>query len=231
MFGLGKTKDGRRTRHRVERGQGRRAEAGGQGLSSVRRSPSSPCRPTASSTAPSSTAPRWPTPSAPVREQGLQDQGRRRVAVGQRGDRQEDQPAGDDRRGARANRSTGRRSSTSRSTSRTSISTTRFSTPARAPTAKGTMDVLLVAAKKEKIADYTGVIAQAGRMPVVVDVDAFALQNAYEVNYGVEPGRRGPAERRRQRHQHQHRAAASSRSSPATSRWAATPTPRRSRKS
>jgi type IV pilus assembly protein PilM len=53
---------------------------------------------------------------------------------------------------------------------------------------KGTMDVLLVAAKKEKIADYTGVIARAGRTPVVVDVDAFALQNAYEVNYGVEAG-------------------------------------------
>ena len=52
------------------------------------------------------------------------------------------------------------------------------------------MDVLLVAAKKEKIADYTGVIAQAGRVPVVVDVDAFALQNAYEVNYGLEPRRR-----------------------------------------
>jgi type IV pilus assembly protein PilM len=53
---------------------------------------------------------------------------------------------------------------------------------------KGTMDVLLVAAKKEKIADYTGVIAQAGRSAVVVDVDAFALQNAYEVNYGIESG-------------------------------------------
>ena len=52
----------------------------------------------------------------------------------------------------------------------------------------GTMDVLLVAAKKEKIADYTGVISQAGRQPVIVDVDAFALQNAYEVNYGLEPG-------------------------------------------
>jgi type IV pilus assembly protein PilM len=51
---------------------------------------------------------------------------------------------------------------------------------------KGTMDVLLVAAKKEKIADYTGVISQAGRSAVVVDVDAFALQNAYEVNYGIE---------------------------------------------
>ena len=56
------------------------------------------------------------------------------------------------------------------------------------PAGKGTMDVLLVAAKKEKIADYTGVIAQAGRAAVVVDVDAFALQNAYEANYGIEAG-------------------------------------------
>ncbi len=52
---------------------------------------------------------------------------------------------------------------------------------------KSTMEVLLVAAKNEKIADYTGVIGQAGRTAVVVDVDAFALQNAYEVNYGIEP--------------------------------------------
>lgn len=48
---------------------------------------------------------------------------------------------------------------------------------------RGAMEILLVAAKKDKIADYTGVIAQAGRTPVVVDVDAFALQNIYEVNY------------------------------------------------
>ena len=51
---------------------------------------------------------------------------------------------------------------------------------------KGTMDVLLVAAKNEKISDYTGVIGQAGRSAVVIDVDAFALQNAYEANYGAD---------------------------------------------
>ena len=51
----------------------------------------------------------------------------------------------------------------------------------------GTMDVLLVAVKKEKISDYTGVITQAGRVPVVLDVDAFALQNAFEINYGLDP--------------------------------------------
>src|SRR6187431_1122346 len=61
--------------------------------------------------------------------------------------------------------------------------------PGDAANGKATMDVLLVAAKKEKIADYTGVIAQAGRTAVVVDVDAFALQNAFEVNYGIEAGK------------------------------------------
>jgi type IV pilus assembly protein PilM len=59
--------------------------------------------------------------------------------------------------------------------------------PGTGADSKGTMDVLLVAAKKDKIADYTGVIAQAGRVPVVVDVDVFALQNAYETNYGLDP--------------------------------------------
>jgi type IV pilus assembly protein PilM len=52
---------------------------------------------------------------------------------------------------------------------------------------QGSMEVLLVAAKKDKIADYTNVISQAGRTPVVVDVDVFALQNAFEANYGFEP--------------------------------------------
>jgi type IV pilus assembly protein PilM len=60
--------------------------------------------------------------------------------------------------------------------------------PGTGPNSQGSMDVLLVVAKKDKIADYTGVIVQAGHTPVVVDVDAFALQNAYEVNYGFEPG-------------------------------------------
>ena len=61
--------------------------------------------------------------------------------------------------------------------------------PGTGANSRGSMDVLLVAAKKEKIADYTSVIAQSGRTPVIVDVDAFALQNAFEVNYGLEPGR------------------------------------------
>jgi type IV pilus assembly protein PilM len=57
-----------------------------------------------------------------------------------------------------------------------------------AESGKQTMDVLLVAAKKDKIADYAGVIAQAGRSPIVMDVDAFAVQNCFETNYGADSG-------------------------------------------
>jgi type IV pilus assembly protein PilM len=60
--------------------------------------------------------------------------------------------------------------------------------PGTGPDSRGSMEVLLVAAKKEKIGDYTGVIAQAGRSAVIVDVDAFALQNAYDINYGLDSG-------------------------------------------
>ena len=49
------------------------------------------------------------------------------------------------------------------------------------------MDVLLVAVKKDKIDDYTSVLIQAGLTPAIVDLDAFALQNSYEISYEVEP--------------------------------------------
>ena len=55
--------------------------------------------------------------------------------------------------------------------------------------AGGNMDVLLVAVKKDKIGDYTSAISQAGKNPSIVDVDVFALQNCYEVNYGIDAGR------------------------------------------
>ena len=53
----------------------------------------------------------------------------------------------------------------------------------------GNMEVLLVAVKKDKISDYTSAISQAGKVAQVVDVDVFALQNCFEVNYGLDPGR------------------------------------------
>src|SRR6266851_990322 len=50
------------------------------------------------------------------------------------------------------------------------------------------MDVLLVAVKKDKILNHTNVLAQSGKNSTVVDIDAFALQNSYEVNYDPDPG-------------------------------------------
>jgi type IV pilus assembly protein PilM len=52
---------------------------------------------------------------------------------------------------------------------------------------EGQMDVLLVAVKRDKVNDYMSVISQAGRTPALVDVDAFAVQNCYEVNYDLDP--------------------------------------------
>src|SRR4051795_9317123 len=49
------------------------------------------------------------------------------------------------------------------------------------------MDVLLAAVKKDKILNYTNVLSLAGKIPAVVDIDAFALQNCYEYNYEPSP--------------------------------------------
>jgi type IV pilus assembly protein PilM len=50
--------------------------------------------------------------------------------------------------------------------------------------AQGQMELLLVAAKKEVVADYAAVAREASLTPVVVDVAAFAMQNAFEASYG-----------------------------------------------
>ena len=50
--------------------------------------------------------------------------------------------------------------------------------------ASGQTELLLVAAKKETVADYIQVVKDAGLTPLVVDVAAFAGQNGYELNYG-----------------------------------------------
>ncbi len=52
---------------------------------------------------------------------------------------------------------------------------------------EGQMDVLLVAAKKDLIDDYVQVISEAGLTPSVIDVAAFAVENAFEANYDVNP--------------------------------------------
>ncbi len=45
------------------------------------------------------------------------------------------------------------------------------------------MDVVIVAAKKDVIEDWINAIERAGRKVVIVDVDSFSLETAYEQNY------------------------------------------------
>ena len=45
------------------------------------------------------------------------------------------------------------------------------------------MNVFLVAAKKEMVNDYINLVNLAGLNPCIIDVEAFALQNIFEINY------------------------------------------------
>ena len=65
------------------------------------------------------------------------------------------------------------------------------------------MDVLLVAARKEYLRMYLGLIEDCGLRPVVVDDDAFAILNAYEAQLRnrSDPGH-GAGEHRTRCHQH-----------------------------
>lgn len=49
----------------------------------------------------------------------------------------------------------------------------------------GQMDVLLAVARKTAVAERTRLLAAAGLRPVVVDIDALALANAFEVTHGL----------------------------------------------
>jgi len=53
--------------------------------------------------------------------------------------------------------------------------------------AGGQTELLLVAAKKEVVADYVQCVRDAGLSPQVVDVAAFASQNGFEANYQLDP--------------------------------------------
>jgi len=52
----------------------------------------------------------------------------------------------------------------------------------------GQMEVVLVAAKKDMINDYISVISEAGLTPIIMDVDSFAIENMYGVNYDISSG-------------------------------------------
>lgn len=49
--------------------------------------------------------------------------------------------------------------------------------------AQGDMSVILVAAKKDKINELTELVKAAGLVPIVMDVDAFAVENMHAINY------------------------------------------------
>jgi type IV pilus assembly protein PilM len=49
------------------------------------------------------------------------------------------------------------------------------------------MGVLLVAAKKDKVNELTEIARGAGLIPKVLDVDAFAIENMYGINYETKP--------------------------------------------
>ncbi len=48
---------------------------------------------------------------------------------------------------------------------------------------QGDMSVILVAAKKDKINELTELVKAAGLVPMVMDVDAFAVENMHAINY------------------------------------------------
>ncbi len=50
-----------------------------------------------------------------------------------------------------------------------------------------TMDILLVAVKKELIGNYTAAIVEAGLNPCIVEVAGFSVENSFEANYDPEP--------------------------------------------
>lgn len=51
------------------------------------------------------------------------------------------------------------------------------------PAGGGNLDILLVAAKKDKVANYSNAVNQANRNLQAIEVDVFSLQNAIEINY------------------------------------------------
>ncbi|MBU1702110.1 MAG: pilus assembly protein PilM [Candidatus Eisenbacteria bacterium] len=49
------------------------------------------------------------------------------------------------------------------------------------------MEVLLVAAKRERISDHAQLLREAGLTPIAIDLHAFAIQNALEWNHDINP--------------------------------------------
>ena len=185
MFGRNKSR--RRPRHRVERRQGRRAQGRRQGLQGHRLR--------AKPVPPDSIVDGAIIDGAAVADAirrlfdsaGIQDQGGRGLALGQRRHRQEDQPAGDDRgRAGRVDLLGSRAVHPVRHPGRQP----RLPDPRPGDGADARARWTCCSSRRRRTRSPTTPASspRPGATPVVVDVDAFALQNAYEVNYGLEPG-------------------------------------------
>src|SRR6267378_963769 len=55
-------------------------------------------------------------------------------------------------------------------------------------TSNDALSVLMAACKSDKIANVKQAIQLAGKQPIIIDVDSFALQNCYELNYQPKAG-------------------------------------------
>lgn len=53
----------------------------------------------------------------------------------------------------------------------------------------GKMEILLVAARNEFLKNILDIVFDAGLKPVLVDTDAFAVLNAYDINYDADPSK------------------------------------------
>jgi len=54
---------------------------------------------------------------------------------------------------------------------------------------RGKMEVLLVAARREYVLSYLDLVTDSGLRTPLVDTDAFAVLNAYQLNYDIDPER------------------------------------------
>lgn len=60
--------------------------------------------------------------------------------------------------------------------------------PASGTEGQPQINVVLVAVKNDKLNDYMSLVTEAGLDPLIVDIDAFALENMYGINYDLSHG-------------------------------------------
>jgi type IV pilus assembly protein PilM len=120
-------------------------------------------------------------------QQSLQDEGRLRVTVWKRGHRQEDHAPGDDRKRAGGIDLLGSRAVHPFDIQDVNLDY-QILDPGTGPIRAAAWTCSSSPPRKKK-SPTTPTSSRSRAHPIIVDVDAFALQNAFEVNYGLEAGR------------------------------------------